>query len=85
MAKETRNLPANRKALTNIPDVLSEFASVTENTTHLTIWPVNENSLVLEAFDKGIQAIIIGEKTPEQVAKDVQEVKVREMKRAKKP
>ena len=84
LAKETRNLPANRNALKDIPSVLSEFASVTDNTTHPTIWPINENSLVVEAFDKGIQAIIIGEKTPEQVAKEVQAVKERELKKSQK-
>ena len=84
LAKETRNLPANRKALKDIPSILSEFASVTDNTTHPTIWPINENSLVVEAFDKGIQSIIIGEKSPEQVAKEVQTIKERELKKSQK-
>ncbi|HBR15275.1 MAG TPA: hypothetical protein DD723_07015 [Candidatus Omnitrophica bacterium] len=81
LAMETRNLPANREALSSIPEILSDFAKVMENTTHPTIWERNEEPLVVEAFDKGIQSIIIGEKTPEQVAQDVQEVKEREMKK----
>ncbi len=79
LSKETLNLPANRYALTDIPDVLSEFARAMDATTHPTIWPLNEDPLVIEAFDKGIQSIIIGEKTPEQVAQEVQSVKEREM------
>ncbi len=83
LAKETRNLPANRKALESIPEVLADFASVMDNTTHPTIWKYNELPAVTEAFDKGIQSIIIGEKTPKQVASEVQAVKERETEKAK--
>lgn len=79
---ETKNLPANKEALASIPSVLAEFAQGMENTTHPTIWKYNEDPLVIEAFDKGLQAIIIGEKTPQEVAAKVQEVKIRQMKRA---
>jgi len=48
-------------------------------TTHPTIWERNEQSLVIEAFDVGIKSILIGEKSPEQVAADVQKIKVREL------
>ncbi len=34
--------------------------------------------MVIEAFDKGIQSILIGEKVPADVAQEVQELKVRE-------
>lgn len=78
LSRETNNLPANRKALADIPPILSEFARTMDSTTHPTIWPVNEESQVIEAFDKGIQSIIIGEKTPQQVAADVQRVKEEE-------
>ncbi len=83
LAIETKNLPANKEALASIPDVLSAFAKGMDSTTHPTIWKYNEDSLVIEAFDKGLQAIIIGEKTPEEVAAKVQEIKVRQMERAK--
>ena len=83
LAQETRNLPANKQALSSIPSVLSEFARVSDLTTHPTIWQYNEDSLVIEAFDKGIQAIIIGEKTPQQIAQEVQKVKQRQLKKAK--
>jgi len=55
-----------------------------DHTTHPTIWKYNEHALVTEAFDKGIQAIIIGEKTPLQIAQNVQQIKVRELNKAKK-
>ena len=84
LAQQTHNLPANRKALSEIPEVLSDFAKVMDQTTHPTIWKYNEDSLVIEKFDKVIQAIIIGEKTPEQAAKEVQEVKERQLKKSKK-
>ena len=84
LAKETRNLPSNKEALSAIPAVLSDFAKVMDNTTHPTIWKYNEMPAVIERFDKGIQAIIIGEETPEQVAQEVQQVKVREMEKAAK-
>jgi len=83
LARETRNLPSNREALASIPPILSEFAGVMDFTTHPTIWPYNENALVTEKLDKGIQSIIIGEKTPEEVAREVQQIKERELKKAK--
>ncbi len=83
LAKETRNLPSNREALSAIPPILSQFAEVMDNTTHPTIWMQNEFPLVLERMDKGIQSIIIGEKTPEQVAREVQEVKEKELKKSR--
>jgi len=55
-----------------------------DETTHPNLWGVSEFSPVIEAFDKGIHSIIIGEKSPEEVASDVQRIKEREMaKRAK--
>ncbi len=79
LSQETRNLPANREALKSIPKVLSEFASAMDHTTHPTSWALNEDSLVIEKFDKGIQSIIIGEKTPHDVAAEVQKVKERQL------
>ncbi|MBF0618778.1 MAG: extracellular solute-binding protein [Candidatus Omnitrophica bacterium] len=84
LSEKTLNLPANREAIRMIPPVLGDFAKAMDNMTHPTIWPVNEDPLVIEAFDKGLQAIIIGEKSPESVAQDVQAVKARQMAKAKK-
>ncbi|HLD70216.1 MAG TPA: extracellular solute-binding protein [Candidatus Omnitrophota bacterium] len=79
LAAETKNLPANQEALASIPQILSDFANTMDHTTHPTLWKYNEDALVTEAFDKGIQSILIGEKTPEQVAQEVQKVKTRQI------
>lgn len=85
LAKATNNLPANKNSLAKIPEVLAQFARGMDYATHPNVWGVSEFSLVIEAFDQGIQSIIIGEKTPEQVASEVQQIKDREIakKRAK--
>ncbi len=83
LAKETNNLPANRESMAAIGPILEAFAKGMETSTHPTIWSINEDPLVVEAFDKGIQAIIIGEKTPLQVAQDVQTVKDRQTAKGK--
>jgi raffinose/stachyose/melibiose transport system substrate-binding protein len=79
LAGKTNNLPANREALSALPEVLADFAKTMDKTTHPTIWPVNEDPQVVEVFNRGIQAIIIGESTPVKVAQDVQKAKERQM------
>lgn len=83
LSKETNNLPANHEAMADIGPILEAFAKGMETSTHPTTWPLNEDPIVLEQFDKGIQAIIIGEKTPEEVAQAVQTVKERQMAKGK--
>jgi len=83
LAEKTQNLPVNQNSLASIPPILAEFSSSMESTTHPAIWPLNEDALVLEAFDRGLQSIIIGEKTPEKVAAEVQKVKLRQLERQK--
>ena len=75
LSRDTLNLPANRASAGDLPATLTSFASRMEMTTHPSQWPVTENPTVVEALDKGIQSILIGEKTPEQTAADVQAVK----------
>lgn len=82
LARETRNLPSNRESLGEIPEVLAQFADDMDRTTHPNNLPVSEFPRVIEARDKGIQSIIIGEKTPEEAALEIQAVKVREMQKA---
>ncbi|MCM8758025.1 MAG: extracellular solute-binding protein, partial [Candidatus Omnitrophica bacterium] len=79
LSEATFNLPANKESLTQIHPRLAEFADDIEITTHPRIWGVSEFPRVIEAFDKGIQAIIIGEKTPEEVAREIQEIKEKEL------
>ena len=81
LAKKTKNLPANRAALTSIPPILAEFAESMDNTTHPTLWKYNETPTVSERFDRGLQSIIIGEKTPEQVAEEVHLFKQQELRK----
>jgi ABC-type glycerol-3-phosphate transport system substrate-binding protein len=79
LATQTNNLPSNKYSLRDIPPVLSQFADDMDNATHPSIWGVSEFPVVIEAFDKGIQSIIIGEKTPEELAKGIQVIKEREL------
>ena len=79
LSQATNNLPANQENLKKTPDVLKQFAKDMELATHPNSWGVSEYPTVIEAFAKGIQSIIIGEKTPEQVAVEVQKIKEREL------
>ncbi len=75
LARETNNLPSNKQALVDVSPILKDFAKGMDQSTHPNIWPLNEDPSVSEAFDKGIQDIIIGDKTPLQVAQEVQQAK----------
>jgi len=81
LSETTNNLPANKDSLSKIPGILSQFADDMEHTTHPSTWGVSEFPQVIEAFDKGVQSVIIGEKTPAQVASEVQSIKERELAR----
>ncbi len=83
LVKETLNLPSNKEAVTELPEVLKNFSDAMESITHPSIWPVAEFPEVIEAFDKGIQSILIGEKTPKQVAEEVQKIKELKLKEKK--
>jgi raffinose/stachyose/melibiose transport system substrate-binding protein len=83
LSEKTKNLPATKEALDNIPDILSQFAQAMEISTHPTIWKYNELPIVMEQMNRGIQSILIGDKTPQQVAQDVQKAKEKIMKRQK--
>jgi ABC-type glycerol-3-phosphate transport system substrate-binding protein len=77
LAETTLNLPANKDCLNKIPLVLAQFVDDMELATHPNTWEASEFPAVIEAFDKGIQSIIIGEKTPQAVAAQVQKIKER--------
>ena len=79
----TTNLPANKECLNEISPILAQFSKAMDFATHPNAWGVSEFSVVIDAFDKGIQSIIIGEKTPEQVATEVQRIKERELSKKK--
>lgn len=79
LSTQTRNLPANQEASVDISPILAEFANDMDKVVHPSFLPTPKFQLVTEAFAKGIQSILIGEKTPEEVAEEVQMVKEREM------
>jgi len=81
LVEATHNIPSNRLAAVGLPQHLAEFADDMAATVHPRLFAVQEDSAVLETFDKGLQSILIGEATPEQVAKEVQVVKRRIMSR----
>lgn len=75
LSEQTQNLPSNKNVSGQIPPVLAQFSVGMENVTHPNVYPVHESPEVTEAFDKGIQSILIGEKTPAEVAQAVRRVK----------
>ena len=83
LAEATNNLPSTKEASKNITPILAQFAVGMESATHPNIWGISEFPYVIEAFDKGIQSIIIGEKTPEQLAKNLRAIKERELAKQK--
>ncbi len=83
LANKTCNLPSNKESLGEIPQALEQFVDDMDSVTHPSNLNVSEFPKVIEARDKGIQSIIIGEKTPEEVALEVQAVKIRELKKQK--
>jgi ABC-type glycerol-3-phosphate transport system substrate-binding protein len=74
----TENIPANRLAAASLPPTLAAFADDMDATVHPRLFSVQEEATVVEAFDKGIQSILIGEATPRDVAEQVNDVKRRE-------
>ncbi|MGE5307519.1 MAG: ABC transporter substrate-binding protein [Deltaproteobacteria bacterium] len=77
LSSATNNLPANRDAAKDMPQALAGFARDMGQATHPNTWDMSEFPEVIEALDKGIQSLVIGEKSPEQVAREVQRVKDR--------
>lgn len=84
LSEATNNLPANKNCLSKIPEILAQFAKGMDNATHPNVWGVSEFSAVIECLDRGIQSIVIGEKTPEQVAAETQAIKERELAKKRK-
>ena len=68
LSEKTVNLPSNKNSLSQVMPVLAQFADDMDNSTHPNVYPVHEKPAVTEAFDKGIQSILIGEMTPEAVS-----------------
>ncbi|MDP2922349.1 MAG: extracellular solute-binding protein [Candidatus Omnitrophota bacterium] len=77
LIKETNNLPAIIGCEDSLSPVLKTLVDDLNNLTHPDVWPYNEDSRVIEVINKGLQQIIMGIKTPEELAKEIQEVKQR--------
>jgi len=82
LAIKTNNIPSNRLCCDVLKGPIAEFADDMDKVVHPRLLPVEEYPLVIEAFNKGIQSIIIKESTPLEVATNVQKTKEREKKKA---
>lgn len=76
LARETNNLPSI-KGCESIPEVLRPLLKDMDSLTHPNIWPYNEDYRVTEVFNRGLQQIVMGISTPEEVAREVQNSKER--------
>ncbi len=81
LAEKTLNLPANRHCLTHLPPIMKEFAVALKHAVHQNQMPVSEYPAVVEAMGKGVQLIILGQKTPEQLGQELEAIKRQEKKR----
>ncbi len=84
LARATNNLPANKQCRYKMPKILKGFSKAVDYSTHPNTWGISEFPIVNEALGRGIQSIILGEKTPEQAALEVQKIKEREMAKRRK-
>ncbi|RKY44182.1 MAG: hypothetical protein DRP80_03040 [Candidatus Omnitrophota bacterium] len=79
LVRKTNNLPAIKECREDLPQVLVDFSRLLEKSTHPNSWDVWELPLVNETLARGIQAIVLGKKTPQAVAQEAQRVKEREL------
>lgn len=75
LAQETNNLPAIKGVEESLPSILKGLLVNLENLTHPDIWPKNEDSRVIEIINKSLQQIVMGLKTPQESAKQIQKRK----------
>ncbi|MBN2144637.1 MAG: extracellular solute-binding protein [Candidatus Aureabacteria bacterium] len=71
LSTETNNLPSNKEAVGQMPAILNEYAKDMDKTFHPALLPVGEDPNIEEATARGIQSIIIGETTPEELAEKI--------------
>lgn len=79
LAQATLNIPSNKESGQNLPEILKEFSKsiskTFENLPKLEAWQVTNY------INLNLQSIIIGEKTVSQAVAEVQNEKVRQMKK----
>ncbi|AKL97766.1 ABC transporter substrate-binding protein [Endomicrobium proavitum] len=81
LAKETLNIPSNQQVANDLPPALKVFSENIANT--FDTLPSIEPWQVINFININLQSVIIGERTPEAAAKEVQAEKVRQTKAAK--
>ncbi|MBN2482893.1 MAG: extracellular solute-binding protein [Candidatus Omnitrophica bacterium] len=90
---KTNNLPAVKMDPEKFPSILKTLGNdlkmsvedfpgssprpELEKLTHPNVWPKNEDARVIEVMNRGLQQIIMGLKTPQGVAQEIQAVKER--------
>jgi len=79
LVTNTKNLPSIKGVGENIPKVLADFSKGMDFAVHPSRFPITESPAVIERFDKAIQSILIGEKTPQAAAQDVESAKKQEL------
>ncbi|UCG35348.1 MAG: sugar ABC transporter substrate-binding protein [Candidatus Omnitrophota bacterium] len=77
LVKETNNLPAVKGCEEILPPILAMLLDDFDILTHPNTWPDNEDTRVLEIMNQGLQQIVMGSKTAQEVAREIQEVKER--------
>lgn len=77
LVDKTSNLPAISYTEIALGQKLSLLAESLDKLTHPNIWPANEDTRVLEVMRKGLQQIVMGIKSPQEVARQLQETKER--------
>ena len=75
LAKETNNLPAIKNIDEELPPILKNLLGTFGDLTHPDIWPKNEDSRIIEIMNRGLQQIVMGFKTPEEVAREIRNKK----------
>ena len=77
LVQKTNNLPAIKGCEEMLPPILKSLLTSLANLTHPDTWPRNEDSRVLEIMNRGLQQIVMGIKKPDEVAREIQNVKER--------
>ena len=77
LASTTKNLPAVKDIKVDTSPLLAQFSALVKDSIHPNRFAVSEEPRVQEVFNKSIQSILIGEKTPEQAASDVAATKAK--------
>jgi len=78
LAKETLNIPSNKESAQDLPEILKDFSKSINHTFENL--PMIESWQVTNYINTNLQSVIIGEKTPQLAAEEVQAEKQRQMK-----